>query len=111
MARREPGAIEARRGRGDLAGIILFCVALLLFAALFSFDRFDLAANRVPPNDPAHNLIGRFGASMAYWLFLYFGAGAYLLPVLVLGFAVAHFLSEADYLKRKWPWAILLVLV
>ncbi len=111
MARREPGAIEARRGRGDLVGIILFCVALLLFAALFSFDRFDLAANRVPPNDPAHNLIGRFGASMAYWLFLYFGAGAYLLPVLVLGFAMAHFLSEADYLKRKWPWAILLVLI
>ena len=91
MARREPGAFEARRGRGDLLGIILFGVALLLFAALFSFDRFDLAANRVPPNDPAHNWIGRFGASMAYWLFLYFGAGAYLLPVLVMGFALATF--------------------
>lgn len=111
MARREPGAFEARRGRGDLVGIILFGVALLLFAALFSFDRFDLAANRVPPNDPAHNLIGGFGASMAYWLFLYFGAAAYLLPVLVMGFSLAHFLSAVDYLKRKWPWAILLVVV
>jgi S-DNA-T family DNA segregation ATPase FtsK/SpoIIIE len=111
MARREltdPASDPGRRR--DVLGLILLAAAGILFATLFSFDRFDLPANRVPPNSPVHNLVGRFGANLGYWLFFAFGATAYLIPVLILGFALGHFVAALAYLNRKWPWALLILL-
>ncbi len=107
MARKDPN--NGARGGNDILGILLLGLALLLFAALFSFDKYDLAAVRTPPNDPPHNWVGQFGARMGYSLFFTLGAGAYLLPVLLLGFGLAQFLRALGYLRRKWPWALLLV--
>ncbi|HNQ89653.1 MAG TPA: DNA translocase FtsK [Verrucomicrobiota bacterium] len=110
MSRKNSAEGTARRGGSDVLGIVLICLALLVAAALFTFDKFDLAANREPPNQPAHNAAGRIGANVANVLFFTGGAAAYLLPVLFLGFAAAQFSPSLDYLRRRWPWAILLVL-
>jgi len=107
VARKDPN--NGAHGGNDILGILLLGLALLLFAALFSFDKYDLAAVRTPPNDPPHNWVGQFGARMGYSLFFTLGAGAYLLPVLLLGFGLAQFLRALGYLRRKWPWALLLV--
>jgi S-DNA-T family DNA segregation ATPase FtsK/SpoIIIE len=107
VARKAPN--NGSRGGSDILGILLLGLALLLFTALFTFDKYDLATVRTPPNDPPHNWAGRFGAQMAHGLFFSLGAGAYLLPVLLLGFGLAQFWAALGYLRRKWAWALLLV--
>lgn len=84
-------------------------LALLLFAALFTFDKYDLPEIRTPPNDPPRNWVGLFGARTGHALFFAIGAGAFLVPVLLLGFGLAQFRGFLGYLRRKWPWAILLL--
>jgi S-DNA-T family DNA segregation ATPase FtsK/SpoIIIE len=106
VARKDPD--NGSRGGSDILGIVLLGLSLLLFAALFTFDKYDLAAVRTPPNDPPHNWTGRFGAELAHGLFFTLGAGAYLVPVLLLGFGLAQFIRPLAYLRRKWPWALLL---
>jgi S-DNA-T family DNA segregation ATPase FtsK/SpoIIIE len=108
VARKEPE--RSPRGGNDILGIVLLGLALLLFAALFSFDKYDLADVRNPPQQPPHNWIGQFGARVGYNLFFAFGGSAYLLPVLLLGFGLAQFLGFLGYLRRKWPWAVILAL-
>ncbi len=85
-------------------------MALLFFAALFSFDKYDLAEVRNPPNHPLHNWIGQIGARTGYAMFFVFGGSAFLLPMIFLGFGLAQFLGFLGYLRRKWPWAVLLLL-
>ncbi len=108
MPRKEP--TNGSRGGSDILGIVLLAVALLVFAALFSFDKYDLPEVRTPANDPPHNWVGMFGARVGHALFFTAGAGAYLLPVLLLGFGLAQFLDFLGYLRRKWPWAVLLLI-
>ncbi|MBM3879498.1 MAG: DNA translocase FtsK [Verrucomicrobia bacterium] len=110
MARKDQGGRQVSRGGNDILGILLVSAAMLLFAALFSFDKYDLPANREPPNQPAHNWIGRFGASAANGLFFVCGAAAYLFPVLLLGFGFAYVFTTMSYLRRRWPWALVLTL-
>src|ERR1043166_642182 len=62
MSRKASASSESSHGFNDIIGLILLVVALLLFAAQFSFDRYDLKAVRVPPNESTHNLIGPAGA-------------------------------------------------
>ncbi len=101
---------KAGRGWNDVLGIVLISAALLLFAALFSYEKGDLAANKVPPNLPAHNWIGSFGAWTANELFMGFGAAAYLSPVLLFGFGMGYFFSILAYLRSRWPWGLLLLI-
>ena len=82
--------------------MILIVLALFLFLALFSYDRRDLNFNRAPSNENIHNLIGRVGARTAWILFFATGAGAYVLPVLLLGFGLAAFVPGFGYLHRNW---------
>lgn len=85
----------------DFWGLILIGVALVLFAALFSYDRLDLAQNTTEPNRAVHNLAGRVGAWVAYQFLLYVGVGAWIVPVLMVGFGVASFVPSLIYL-RNW---------
>lgn len=110
MARKRQGGDPPRQGGGDILGLVLLCLAVLLFAALFSFDKHDLPAVMDPPNRPAHNWGGLFGAHVANGLFFAVGASAYLLPMLLLGFGLAQFFTPLRYLRRRWPWALVLML-
>src|SRR5262245_38697691 len=90
MARKATDESGRSHGFDDIIGVVLLVLALLLLIAQVSFDRYDLAFVRNPPNKPPHNLIGPVGAHMAYVLFFFFGAAAFTLPVLLVVFGVAR---------------------
>ena len=97
-------------GFDDIIGVALLAAALLLLVAQLSFDRYDLALVRVPPNKPTHNWIGPLGAQIAHASFFIFGFAAYMLPLLLIAFGLAYWLETLSYLKRRWVWAGLLLL-
>ena len=93
-----------------MIGIGLLALAVLFLLALFSFDKGDLSLNGTNVNDPLHNLVGTLGAWLAWGCFMALGVAAYLLPPLTLIFAIAFFTDKLDGLRRRWPWAVALVL-
>jgi DNA segregation ATPase FtsK/SpoIIIE, S-DNA-T family len=110
MARKASADAESPRGFNDVIGIVLMVIAVLLLVSVLSFDRFDLAINRNPPNKPAHNWIGPLGARMAYAAFFMNGICGYMLPVLVAFVGMGCFFESLSYLKRRWPWGVILLL-
>ena len=90
-------------------GVVLLGIALLLFVAMSSFERNDVG-NRIPPNATTHNFIGPAGAWIAHILFLAFGAAAFVIPVLCLLFGVGCLFNALHYLRRRWPWGLVLFL-
>jgi len=90
MARKETHSAAHARGFSDIIGITLMALALLLLVAQLTFHPHDVASNRVPPNETIHNWIGAFGAWTANGLFRLFGAGAFVLPILMVLFGVGY---------------------
>ncbi len=109
MARKDSGNRAHPRGMSDIIGIVLIALALLLLVAQLSFDRYDLEANRVPVNQAVHNWIGSAGALGANLLFQFFGAAAFVLPLLLLLFGIGYLFEFFAYLKRRWFWAAVLL--
>ncbi|HEY5910739.1 MAG TPA: DNA translocase FtsK [Verrucomicrobiae bacterium] len=107
MARKETS--EPRQGLSDVAGIVLMVAAVLLLVSALSFDRYDLASVRTPPNRPAHNWIGPLGAHMASASFWLFGIAGYMLPLAVAFVGLGCFFPSLSYLRRRWPWAVVLL--
>ena len=84
----------------DSQGLLIILVAVVLAAALISYDRLDLGVNTTEPNAAIRNWMGRFGAHVAYNLQLDLGYGTWVLPVLLLGFGFASFIPSLSYLRR-----------
>ena len=110
MARKESRPAADHRGFSDIIGIVLIAASLLLLVAQLSFDRYDVDSNRVPPNQATHNLIGGAGAFGANLFFRFFGAGAFVLPIILLIFGIGYLFEFFAYLKRRWLWAGVLFL-
>ena len=110
MARKEPPKAAEHRGLNDIVGIVLIAAALLLLLAQLSFDRYDIDSNKVPPNQTTHNWIGGAGALGANLFFQLFGAGAFVLPLLLLTFGLGYLFEFFAYLKHRWLWAGILFL-
>ena len=110
MARKASANSESSRGFNDIIGVVLMCFAALLLASLLSYYPRDVSANAVPPNPSVRNWIGPFGAWLAYYWFFWVGATAYLFPVLFFAVGLGCFLDAFAYLRRRWAWALLLVL-
>jgi S-DNA-T family DNA segregation ATPase FtsK/SpoIIIE len=108
MARKDSRKDAHERGFSDIIGIVLIATAILLMVAQFSFDRRDVSSNSVPPNPTVHNWIGGAGAYTAFGFFFMFGAGAYVLPVILLIFGLGYIFEFFSYLKGRWAWAIAL---
>lgn len=106
MARKE----VSHHGLNDVIGLVLGAVALLLMFALLSYDPHDLAANMVPPNSPPHNIIGPLGAGTAWLLFHLLGIGAFMVPVLLLTYALGYLLQFLAYLQKRWIWGGVLLI-
>jgi len=104
-------ASGSANGFGDVIGVALLAAALLMLVAQFSFDRFDLASVRMPPNKPVHNWIGPFGAWIAHASFFIFGVAAYALPLLLAAFGVAYLFNFLGYLRQRSWWSILWAVV
>jgi S-DNA-T family DNA segregation ATPase FtsK/SpoIIIE len=110
MARKASANSESSRGFNDIIGVVLMCFAALLLAALLSYQPRDVSANAVPPNSSVRNWIGPFGAWLAYYWFFWAGAAAYLFPVLLFAVGLGCFLDAFAYLRRRWAWALVLLL-
>ena len=116
MARKEApqkttrNSTESKGGANEVLGIGLFALAVLFLLAMFSFDKGDLSFNRTEVNDPLHNLAGTFGAWLAQGCFMALGVAAYSLPPLMLVFSFAFLVNKLEPLRRRWPWAVALLL-
>src|ERR1041385_1941769 len=108
MARKATDA-ESSHSLNDIFGVIFLAGALLLLVAQLSFDRYDLSINRDPPNHPAHNWIGPLGARLAYASFFICGFAGFMLPVVLAFLAFSCWFKPLAYLKRRWPWAVVLL--
>jgi S-DNA-T family DNA segregation ATPase FtsK/SpoIIIE len=110
MARKASADSESSRGFNDIIGVVLMCFAALLLAALLSYHPRDVSANAVPQNPSVRNWIGPFGAWLAYYWFFWAGATAYFFPMLFFAVGLGCFLDAFAYLRRRWAWALVLVL-
>jgi S-DNA-T family DNA segregation ATPase FtsK/SpoIIIE len=108
MARKATANSEPAHGFNDVLGLVLMGFAVLLLAALLSYDRHDLADNAVPPNASIHNWVGPIGAKMAYYWLRWVGATAYEAPALLLLSGLGCFFTPFSYLRRRWPWTVVL---
>jgi S-DNA-T family DNA segregation ATPase FtsK/SpoIIIE len=100
-------ASGSNNGFGDVIGVALLAIALLLLVAQLSFDRYDLSLFRDPHNKPVHNWIGPFGAYLAWGSFLPFGVVGYLLPWLLAAFGATYLLNFLGYLREHLRWSLL----
>jgi DNA segregation ATPase FtsK/SpoIIIE, S-DNA-T family len=98
---------DSHNGFGDVIGVALLAIALLLLVAQLSFDRYDLSFFRDPHNKPIHNWIGPLGAYLAWGSFLPLGLVGYLLPWLLAAFGAAYLLNFLGYLRERLRWSLL----
>ncbi|MCI0745810.1 MAG: DNA translocase FtsK [Verrucomicrobia subdivision 3 bacterium] len=108
MARKDSSKNSGHRGVNDIAGFVLIALAIMLLLAQLSFERNDIRSNAVPPNPTIHNWIGPVGAHMANGLFFIFGAGAFVLPILLLAYGLSNLIAFLGYLRRRRTWAVIL---
>jgi S-DNA-T family DNA segregation ATPase FtsK/SpoIIIE len=112
MARKQSPNSTSSHGFGDIIGVSLLALALLLLVAQFSFDRNDLSANRVATDSASHsthNWVGPLGARLAYCTFFVFGFAGYMLPLFLALFGLAYLFDVLAYLRRRWIWAAVLL--
>src|SRR5690242_6959995 len=109
MAARKEATTKPQHGFNDVIGLLLIAASVLLLGALFSFDVGDVV-DRIPPNPHVHNICGKAGAWIAKLLFFVFGAGAFIVPPLMLAFGVGHWFEFLSYLRRRWMWAVVMFL-
>ncbi len=98
MSRKTSGP---HHGWNDVIGVILLVAAVLLLVAQWSFDQNDLAFLHIPPNKPASNWIGSWGAHVAYATFFIFGLAAFLVPFLIGAFGCSFILNIWPYLRER----------
>ena len=96
----------------EVVAIILLGVGTLLFLALISYNPKDLPSwvpwsYLSPPNKPAQNFIGPFGAIFASFCYLTLGAASYLLAAILGGFGIAKLFHANLRLLSRLPWIIL----
>ena len=75
---------------GEIQAIILFAIALLIFISLATFSFSDLKAFTSKPNIPVKNFAGLFGVYLGSALFFVMGFSSYVIPLLILSWAVAR---------------------
>ena len=74
----------------EIQAIILFAVAILIFISLVTFSFSDLKPFTSHPNIPIRNFAGLFGAYLGALLFFIMGLSSYVIPLLVLSWAMAR---------------------
>jgi S-DNA-T family DNA segregation ATPase FtsK/SpoIIIE len=98
----------------EVFALLLLGAGTLLFLALISYAPKDLPSwvpfsHISPPNRPAQNFIGPFGAIIAGFSYLMIGAASYLLAVVLLGFGGAKLFHSRLRLTPRLVWIVLFV--
>jgi len=96
----------------EVFAIILLLAGTLLFFALISYSPRDLPSwvpwsYLSPPNRPAQNFIGPFGAIFASIFYLLIGAASYFLAAVLLGFGAAKLFYPRLRVLARLPWIVL----
>ena len=96
----------------EVFALILLGVGTLLFLALVSYNPKDLPSwvpwsYLSPPNRPAQNFIGPFGAIFASVFYFLIGAASYLLAAILLGFGAAKLFHSTLRVSKRIPWIVL----
>jgi S-DNA-T family DNA segregation ATPase FtsK/SpoIIIE len=99
----------------EVFGLIALGIGTVLFLALISYDPRDVPSwfqisYVSPSNDPTQNFIGPTGAIVAGVLYFAFGAAAYLVACIFLGFGGAKLFLPGFRIFQRVPWAMLFVL-
>src|SRR5436853_7162742 len=99
----------------EVFALILLGVGTLLFLALISYNPRDLPAwwplsYLSPPNRPAQNFIGPFGAILASVFYLLIGAASYLLAAVLLGFGAAKLFYGRLRVSGRVLWIVLFII-
>jgi len=74
----------------EIQAIMLFAVAILILISLASFSFSDIGVFTSNPNVPVKNFAGVFGAYVGAALFFVMGMSSYVIPLLILSWAVAR---------------------
>ena len=98
----------------EVFAIILLLTGTLLFFALISYSPRDLPSwvpwsYLSPPNRPAQNFIGPFGAIFASVFYLLIGAACYFLAAVLLGFGAAKLFYPRLRVIARLPWIVLFI--
>jgi S-DNA-T family DNA segregation ATPase FtsK/SpoIIIE len=110
MARKSSNETQSHHGLNDVVGVVLLGAAALLLVAMLSFDAHDIASNyQASKPEPAHNWIGPLGAHLAHASFFILGIAGYLLPFVLFFLGLGCFFEKFAYLRRRWPWAVVMM--
>ena len=98
----------------EVFALLLLGTGTLLFLALISYAPKDLPSwvpfsHISPPNRPAQNFIGPFGAIIAGFSYLMIGAASYLLAVVLLGFGGAKLFNARLRVTPRLTWIALFI--
>jgi S-DNA-T family DNA segregation ATPase FtsK/SpoIIIE len=98
----------------EVFALVLLGAGTLLFLALISYAPKDLPSwvpfsHVSPPNRPAQNFIGPFGAIIAGFSYLMIGAASYLLAVVLLGFGGAKLFHSRLRVAPRLGWILLFI--
>jgi DNA segregation ATPase FtsK/SpoIIIE, S-DNA-T family len=98
----------------EVFALVLLGAGTLLFLALISYAPKDLPSwipfsHISPPNRPAQNFIGPFGAIIAGFSYLMIGAASYLLAVVLLGFGGAKLFHARLRVTPRLVWIVLFI--
>ncbi|MCX5686114.1 MAG: DNA translocase FtsK [Candidatus Omnitrophica bacterium] len=74
----------------EIQAVILFAIAILIFTSLVTFSFSDLSLFSSKPNVPVRNFAGLFGVYIGACLFFVMGMSSYVIPLLILSWAVAR---------------------
>ena len=99
----------------EVFALILLGFGTLLFLALISYNPKDLPSwvpwsYLSPPNRPAQNFIGPFGAIFASVFYLLIGAASYLFAAVLLGFGAAKLFHPTLSVTRRALWIALFIM-
>jgi S-DNA-T family DNA segregation ATPase FtsK/SpoIIIE len=98
----------------EVFALVLLIVGTVLFLALVSYNPKDLPSwvpwsYLSPPNWPAQNFIGPFGAILASICYFMIGAASYFLAAIFLGFGAAKLFHPGLRVTRRVPWFVLFI--
>jgi len=75
----------------EIQALILFFIALLILISFVTFDFSDVPLFASQVNHPIRNLAGLFGAYLGAIMFFIMGLSAFVIPILILSWAIARF--------------------
>ena len=100
-----------KRKDEEIVGVLLVVGGIFILLSLIFFNSSRSSFLTYPPRISSDNYVGRFGVSIAYYLYLVLGLGAFLVPLGLIKGGVEKFRrGEIDGLFRKITGLVLFLI-